>query len=190
VQSQKIKGNTLKEKAEFFKGKVEEREKAIMAQRALENSAPAKMAFEKVEEWDTLVRDAVNHWWEFARKLWPEKIKDKAAPTMSWRVHGDAAGLASPERHAVFFSPVYLHLDPTDMIADTVPHEVAHIVAPMVYGKIASMNHGQGWCDVMKKFGRNPVASRFHRLGDLPEALRKFMEESAKQEGQHPDEEE
>jgi hypothetical protein len=95
-----------------------------------------------------------------AQKFWPEKLKDKAVPTMTGVFMAMLQVLRTTE-HAVFFSPVYLHVDPTDMIADTCPHEVAHIVAWKVFHE-----HGQGrWKQVMQKFGRNPVESQIHKLG-------------------------
>lgn len=186
VVSQKIKGNTLAEKAEFFKGKVAEREKELAVKKALENSDPVKQAFEKVGEWDQLMRDAVLHWWKIAQQFWPEKLKELPAPGMTWKVRGSAAGLANYAMHEVSFNPVYLHVDPTDMIADTCPHEVAHIVAKKVFN---SRGHDGGWKTVMQKFGRNPQASRFHNLGSLPEALRKFVEQSQAEAGENPNEE-
>lgn len=177
IVSQKVKGNTLAEKAEWFKGKVAEQEKVLAARKALEDSDPAKLAFKLVGDWDKLMRDAVLHWWNISQKFWPI-LKGLPAPAMTWKVAGNAAGTANAVRHEIAFNPVYLHVDPTDMIADTCPHEVAHIVDQKVNSKMHDP-HGPTWQEVMRKFGRDPKASKFHRLGDLPQALRNFMEQAA-----------
>jgi hypothetical protein len=184
INSQKVKGNSLEEKAEYFKGKVAEREKELAAKKALEDSDPAKLAFAKVGEWDKLMRDAVNHWWAIAQQFYP-KLKTIKAPAMTWEVTGDSAGTAMPE--LVTFNPVYLHIDPTDMISDTCPHEVAHSVVSKNWGRVRDP-HGAEWKEVMHKFGRNPLQSKFHKLGDLPKALQQFALEAAKAKGERPEE--
>lgn len=185
IVSQKIKGNTLAEKAEVFKGKLEERERLLL-EAAKQKSAddPIKIAFNLVPEWDSLARDCVNHWWKVAQKWYP-KLAEYPAPGFGWKIKGSAAGVANYSSNEIFCSPVYLHLDPNDMIADTIPHEVAHQVAYRIYGH---KDHGGHWIEVMKHFGRNPVASRYHDLGKLPAALRKILEDS-KQNFVKPDDE-
>jgi len=189
IASQKIKGNSLAEKAEFFKGKVEERDKMLAAKAKLKENDPINTAFAKVPEWDSLARDAIIHWWKIAMKFYPEIFTTETRrmyPTLTWKIKGSAAGYANVLLKEIGLSPVYLHLDPADMISDTIPHEVAHIVAYLGWKE---RGHGGMWKRVMEKFGKNPVESHYHKLGDLPAALRKLMDDSAKETGQHPDEE-
>jgi hypothetical protein len=186
IQSQKIKGNTLAEKAEFFKGKVEERDKLLAARAAAMQTDPINLAFAKVSEWDSLARDSITHWWKLAQKLYPEKLALLPTPIMTWKIKGSAAGYANVHTREIGLSPVYLHLDPANIISDTIPHEIAHIVAWIVGN---DRGHGGMWKRVMEKFGKNPVESHYHDLGKLPTVLRKIMEDSATEGGINPDEE-
>lgn len=181
VVSQKIKGNTLAEKAEIFKGKMEEREKLKIEK--MKND-PIKIAFALVPEWDSLAREAVDHWWKLAQQRWPVELGTKPAPAMNWRIYGSAAGLADLKSREVFLSPIYLHLDPNQAIADTIPHEVAHIVAKDVYNE---RGHGFGWQQAMLFFKRDPKAEQTHSLGKLPAALQQIMAESLKAQEENPD---
>jgi|SRR3990172_6449371 len=187
VTSQKIKGNTLAEKAEWFKGKLEERERLLLEKRKMQPADdPIKIAFNLVPEWDTLARDSVAHWWKVATKWYPQ-IATMPVPTFGWKIKGSAAGTANYATNEITCSPVYLHLDPNDMIADTIPHEVAHHVAFRIYKE---RGHGGRWIEVMKHFGRNPIASKYHDLGKLPAALRKVLEDSKQNLVKQEDEEE
>jgi len=174
IRSQKIKGNTLAEKAEEFKGKLQEREIALLAKAKVAAGQQDAMtiAFSMVPEWDSIAHDTVAHWWKIANKWWPEKLTSKKQPEFGWRIRGSSAGCATYGSNSITCSPVYLFIAPNDMISDTIPHEVAHIVSNHVYG---DKGHGFGWKRVMEKFGRNAVESRCHNLGSLPSALRKIL---------------
>jgi hypothetical protein len=187
VVSQKIRGNTLAEKAVYFQGKMEEREKLQLEKLRTGESDPIKLAFALVPQWDAQMRDATNHWWSVAQKRWPHELGNVAAPSMNWKIKGSAAGLANYVSKEIFLSPVYLHLDPNDMIADTVPHEVAHIVAWIAYKE---RGHGFGWQQVMKHFKIDPKTSHYHQLGKLPAALQRIMADSLQQAVANQDEEE
>jgi hypothetical protein len=184
VRSQKIKGNTLAEKAEEFKGKLEERER-VKAERAAND--PIKLAFALVPDFDEIAREAVVHWWNLAVKRWPHELTTKVVPNFNWRIKGSAAGLAELQKREIFLSPIYLHVDPNAQITDTIPHEVAHIVAKDVYGE---RGHGYGWKQVMLYFKRDPHKEHYHNMGSLPATLQKIMVDSVKGIEVNSDEEE
>ena len=66
--------------------------------------------------------------------------------------------LLGADRHSLAFNSVLLAENEEDFMARTVPHEVAHYVASMVWGRVRS--HGAEWQRVMRGFGLNP--SRCH----------------------------
>lgn len=184
VRSQKIKGNTLAEKAEEFKGKLEERERLKLIKAA---NDPLKLAFSLVPDFDEIARETVKHWWDLAVKRWPHELTTKTVPNFNWRIKGSAAGLADLVKREIFLSPVYLHVDPNAQITDTIPHEVAHIVAKEVYGE---RGHGYGWRQVMLYFKRDPHKEHYHSMGSLPATLQKIMVDSVKGQEVNHDEEE
>lgn len=85
------------------------------------------------------------------------------APTVTYDLKGTTAGMAVFDRltktgnirinNALLYTDHY-----EDMIQDTVPHEVAHIVARQVYGNIKP--HGKEWQYVMALLGLS--ATRCH----------------------------
>lgn len=79
-------------------------------------------------------------------------------------LHGLAAGqarLALPGGALVRYNATLLHRHPADFIRETVPHEVAHIVAYARHGP-GIRPHGAEWQTIMLHFGVRP--SRCHRF--------------------------
>lgn len=185
VMSQKIKGNTLAEKAEWFKGKQDERAKQFAAkQRDLLND-PVTLAFSLVPQYDALAREAVQHWWALAQKMFGERLT-KPCPEFGWRIKGSSAGTAYYRTREISCNPAYLHVDANDMIAETIPHEVAHIVANDLFGR-EGRGHGVNWKMIMQTtFRKNP--ERCHTMGKLNPILQRLVEES--KAAQHEEESE
>ena len=63
------------------------------------------------------------------------------------------------------------YLQPEDFLARTVPHEVAHLVTWVLYGK-AVRPHGPEWQEVMRCFGVED-ASRCHRYEVPQQSVRR-----------------
>lgn len=59
-----------------------------------------------------------------------------------------------------------------DNLAQTVPHEVAHYIADVVYGFRNIRPHGQEWKNIMRFFGADTRATSQYDLDGLPQ--RKF----------------
>lgn len=76
-------------------------------------------------------------------------------PQVAFDLRGRTAGQAFPGRHLIRLNAVLLVENEADFHADTIPHEVAHLVALLVYGNNISA-HGREWQAVMHKFGVAP----------------------------------
>lgn len=61
-----------------------------------------------------------------------------------------------------------------DNLAQTVPHEVAHYIADMVYGFRNIRPHGQEWKEIMRFFGADTRATSQYDLDGVP--MRKFRQ--------------
>lgn len=132
-----------------------------------------------------LAKERIAHFVSFANNKLGAQVP---MPTCSFDLRGRVAGKAvmgySPSQskdknraepyfhvqlNAVLFTEnVQLFLD------DTIPHEVAHLVADSLYGRRIS-EHGKEWQSVMALFGRDPVKrhnmdvtnARVHKLFEL-----------------------
>ncbi len=184
VQSQKIKGNTLAEKAEVFKGKMDEYLKKKMEQQGVLADDPHIVAFSLVPQWDKLAREAANHWWIKATKVWPQLAAAKQ-PQFGWKVTGSAAGMAWAIRNEISCNPVYLHTDANEVIAQVVPHELAHIIDWKINRQ---RGHGPTWKEVMRKLGLSP--DRCHPWGKMNDILQRAISNTkgANKEGEEGEE--
>jgi SprT protein len=80
-------------------------------------------------------------------------------PNVAFDLRGRTAGQAFWEQNLLRYNAVLLIENIADFETDTIPHEVAHLIARQVFGKkIAS--HGDEWKRVMRAFGVSP--SRCH----------------------------
>ena len=95
--------------------------------------------------------------------------------TVSFDIRNGASrgGDASFAKRRIRINRQLLAQNPTEVIEQTCPHEVAHIVAYDLYGQRA-WNHGLLWQNVMRKLGKNP--DRCHEL-ITPNLLRKAIYE-------------
>ena len=75
---------------------------------------------------------------------------------ITFDLRGGAAGRAVYKTNTVRYNPAFLQTDFPDMYEDTVPHEVAHLVAGPDAG------HGPKWRKIMHAFGR-PNPERCHQ---------------------------
>lgn len=84
-----------------------------------------------------------------------------AMPVLRFDLRGRAAGLAvypRSRRHraSIRLNAALLRDHPREMIEQTVPHEVAHVVTRWLYGDRAKA-HGREWRGVMHAFGKKPA---------------------------------
>jgi len=91
-------------------------------------------------------------------------------------LRGRAAGMyrvQSGER-VIRYNPFIFERYFEDNLAQTVPHEVAHYVADVVYGLRNIRPHGQEWKRIMQFFGADTRATSQYDLDGLP--MRKYRQ--------------
>lgn len=85
-----------------------------------------------------------------------------AQPASDSNLKGNSAGQATLRRGELIlrFNIEAIEKAYTDMVEDTIPHEVAHLVCFLdpTYGK----NHNQGWSDMAKSLGGS--GERIHKI--------------------------
>ncbi|MDO3376859.1 SprT family zinc-dependent metalloprotease [Geoalkalibacter halelectricus] len=88
-------------------------------------------------------------------------LRGKMAGQAGWRVRRVGAKVAATDFRLRFNLEAY-HLHPEEMLTDTVPHEVAHLIVAARFGP-GCRPHGPEWQAVMRDcFGLNP--KRTHSL--------------------------
>lgn len=99
---------------------------------------------------------------ELAKKLW--KIK-YVMPTITYDLKSLTCGMAHTGKNLLRFHPIFLAENPSDYLLETVPHEVAHLLVPLVgpilrkkHGWPEGKYHGHGneWRAIMVAIGRGP----------------------------------
>lgn len=155
VLSQKIKGTTLAEKAEYFKGKQEEMELALEKKDDTLSIAPIKIKVadlvdEKTKQIAQLKLDAT---WLLAEQRFGPKIGTK--PVLDFNLYRkNCLGLAGLSRGYIKLNPVYLMSGDealaNDILGDTIVHEIAHFVAYRIFKDRA---HGYYWKETMHRLG-------------------------------------
>ena len=91
-------------------------------------------------------------------------------PTLSFKLKGTTAGYAQYDIHTVKLNPVFLMENTRDMIEDTIPHEVAHLVVYAVYFvrmRTYPKPHGNEWKSVMFALGLNPTRCHNYDMGTV-----------------------
>ena len=101
------------------------------------------------KEWQEFCQRVLAYWWRKAVGIYGKRLK--ACPTLrvSKRMTS-AAGYAYYERNEIAISHSLLRAFPTDFRDDTIPHELAHIIAYQLtgYGGNKGESHGKEWQDV------------------------------------------
>lgn len=98
------------------------------------------------------VTDKVLECLRLAEIRWNRKFQ---VPTIDYSLIGKAAGQANLKLWLVKLNSILLTENVEDMIDNTVPHEVAHLITYAVYG-IKVQPHGREWESVMDLFGCKP----------------------------------
>lgn len=103
---------------------------------------------------------ATEYWWHLARKHWHQTLRYSHCPPVRFDLRGHCAGQLRVHRNLLGLKPELIRYNlalaasnQADFIAQTVPHEVAHAVAVLLYGR-AGTGHGAGWREVMHFFGK------------------------------------
>jgi SprT protein len=85
-------------------------------------------------------------------------------PEIRYDTKGRAAGQAwyNDGNPFIKINPILLNENVETVINQTVPHEIAHIVADMIWNRINIRPHGREWASVMYLFGKRP--NRCHSM--------------------------
>jgi SprT protein len=109
------------------------------------------------------IEDAVRDWVAYAHAHLGFGRRPLPVPEVRLDLRGRGAGLAviSPRKRQpdlIRLNATLLREHPREMIEETVPHEVAHVVAYRLFGRRIKP-HGREWQDVMRAFGKDPSVS-------------------------------
>jgi len=90
-----------------------------------------------------------------AQSIWKQAF---ALPSVDFDLVGCCAGRAYYRENRIRLNPVLLAENYTDFIAETVPHEVAHLLAFTLHGRQTRVKpHGPEWKSVVLALGLRPV---------------------------------
>ena len=92
--------------------------------------------------------------WQVLEELNEEYNAEFDFPKLEWVVCGTTAGRAWLGQWRIQLNEQLCKENIEDFINDTIPHEVAHLVAYKVFG---DDGHGEGWRSVMRALGLNPT---------------------------------
>lgn len=84
-----------------------------------------------------------------------EQLGVLVRPVVAWDLRGQAAGQANFRRNLIRFNRALAERYPDEFVAQTVPHELAHLVAFHKFGP-RIRPHGREWREVMELFGAEP----------------------------------
>lgn len=76
-------------------------------------------------------------------------------PQVSFRLRGQKAGVAHLDENLLRFNPALYAQNREDFLRQTVPHEVAHMIARALYGR-RIRPHGSEWQAIMREVFRLP----------------------------------
>ena len=104
--------------------------------------------------------EATAHWIMRAREITGASAARLPVPAVRFDLRGRAAGQAILARRrgdcAIRINAALLASHPREMLAETVPHEVAHVVIHRLCGRRAKP-HGAEWKALMRAFGVEPA---------------------------------
>ena len=114
-------------------------------------------------------RQELSAWVERANALFSEEFGARiTSPELAFDLRGRGAGLAvfqarkrRAEPDLIRINPTLLEQHPQEMLEETIPHELAHIVAHRLFGPRIKP-HGREWRLVMSAFGKSPEVQ--HRM--------------------------
>ena len=71
------------------------------------------------------------------------------APQISYQLRGKAAGKALLQQNQIRLNPILLVENKKAFLLDVIPHEVAHLVAFQLFGRVKP--HGREWQNIMRE---------------------------------------
>lgn len=89
-------------------------------------------------------------------------------PSVLFAIRGTNAGTANAGTNTIKFNPTLLRENPDEFIQDTVPHEVAHLVARLRHLGKAIDPHGAEWRNVMWAFGCQATRCHSFDVSNVP----------------------
>lgn len=102
----------------------------------------------------------VDTYWHKATQLWPA-LMSKKVPTVVINPHlRTTAGRAFFDSNMVDFNKTLMEANKEYFINDTIPHELAHIIAFVLFG---DDGHGAKWYEVFERMVGRPV-ERLHSM--------------------------
>jgi SprT protein len=103
------------------------------------------------------ISDCINKYFEMAKTFWPFQLRDWKKPTLSFDLRGTTAGAANLRENHIKINQGLFSENKEAFFKRTIPHEVAHLVAYIVFG---DTGHGVDWKFTMNRFGCD--SSRCH----------------------------
>jgi len=115
---------------------------------------------------EATVKEHTDFWIDLANEIYNKTMQK---PKILFNLRGKTAAGAWDWKWLIKINLVLLKENWQDMIDDTIPHEVAHLVAYKIYGSFIKP-HGTEWKSVMRNFGKNPI--RCHKYNTSNSTLR------------------
>lgn len=114
------------------------------------------------------VVDKTQYYVELASRLFTKRF---AAIPVNFALTGRAAGMYHVNRGSRFirYNPYIFAKYFDDNLKNTVPHEVAHYIADVVFGIKNIKPHGKEWRAIMASFGVEAKASCHYNLSGIPQ---------------------
>lgn len=97
------------------------------------------------------LRQRVRSVWALARGEWGSALPE-SPPLVNFKYTGSAAGRAYYYSHVVEFNVQFMARERVNMLDETVPHELAHIVAFRLHGE-RGRGHGPLWRAAARRLG-------------------------------------
>lgn len=110
----------------------------------------------------------VAYWWNKFVKLYPSIARKGIPPVKLNNRLKTTAGRAFYEDHYIDLSTELFWEYTEEFLHDTIPHELAHLVAYTVYG---DTGHGRGWYTVINTMGI--ATTRLHNMVNSQHAKRR-----------------
>ncbi|MGN8158046.1 SprT family zinc-dependent metalloprotease [Salinisphaera sp. SWV1] len=127
------------------------------------------LALDDADDLQARARELTAYWIGRAREITGASPRRLPVPEVRFDLRGRAAGQAVFARRTrrchVRLNAALLASHPKEMLAETVPHEVAHVAIYRLYGRRAKP-HGAEWKALMQAFGVD--ASPCHALPAQP----------------------
>ena len=114
------------------------------------------------------VIDRTNHFVDLASQLFNKNFQPVP---VNFKLTGRAAGMyhVNNRQRYIRYNPYIFSKYFEDNLQNTVPHEVAHYIADMIYGIRNIRPHGKEWQSIMVDFGCTPKVRCDYNLEGIPQ---------------------